>query len=185
MKLNFSLKPFSQFRKVPALNLLSAGPGELGISVDWPSDKEPIGIYRVRLTYRSPEGFLKESRVSLTFEPPCVRSFTQYFKLPKHLIEAFTGSDPAIVTIELLTTDNRTVMQDLSSAKVGAIYSKHRETGVEAIGVDLPEVATLDYQELIERRKKLKVLEEKAKAKAAPKVAPRVSPVSEGPTASL
>ena len=164
--------------KKPNFTLFGAGPETIGVAASW---KGSAAVYRVRISYRSPEGFLKQSRVSVTFDPPERASFRIAIALPKAFANALTSSDRAIVTLELLSTQDEAVFKDLSSAKVSAIYLSGGATELNLVPFDRPEVATLDYRELLERRKKLVALEKKAIAKAAAKVA---APVIKAPVAS-
>jgi len=167
--------------------------GSLAFWVKWDSTAFALQFYRLKVSHYSPESTVKEGVFSVTWEPPQKESFLQVVDLPvpfKDLLTEGQVGKKSVVTVEFKTIDNFVVAKDFYLAQLKEIYLKRTQAGPEvtrlpAVGVDVPSVSTLDYQELVERRKKLKTLEAEAKAKAAkaaPKpAAPAPAPAPEKP----
>ncbi len=154
--------------------------GTLGFWVQWDSKAFALAFYRIKVSHYSPESAVKEGAFSVSWEPPQKESCLQFVDLPQEFKDLLTEGQvgrKSVVTVEFKTIDNFVVAKNFYLAKVKEVYLRRKDAGpsvnrLPAVPADVPSVSTLDYGELVERRKKLKTLEAEAKAKAA-KAAPK------------
>ncbi len=166
--------------------------GSLAFWVQWDSKAFALQFYRVKVSHYSPESKVKEGVFSVTWDPPQKESFLQMVELPAEFKDLLTEGQvgrKSIVTVEFRTIDNFAVPKSFYLAKLKEIYLQRKVAGpsvtkLAAAPVDVPSVSTLDYLELVDRRKKLKTLESEAKAKAA-KAAPKPAAAAPVPAAPV
>lgn len=165
--------------------------GSLGLWVNWKPGVFALEFYRIKVSYYAPESEIREGSFSVTFDSPRKAPFLQYVELPavlKDLLTAGQTGRKAIITVEAKTVDNFVVIKESYLAQVKKIFLGQRTDKVpelekfESVAMDAPPVASLDYAELVERKKKLKALTDAAKAKAAKAAAPKpAAPAAQPP----
>ncbi len=167
----------------------SGGNGTIGAYVTWDPATFDVKIYRFRFWVVSPEWSEKEMTFTFSYENPQQASFGQVFQLPPNFLKLL--ADPkakAIIAVEARSSEEFALSKDFTVKSFRRLYEgAKQEMGkgpatLAAIGPDLPAVMSLDYAELVERRKKLKSLEAAANAKAAKKAAP-AAPAAAKPAA--
>ena len=182
-------------KKAGAKPNLNIGPGDKSGSLTLWSTWRPsvfnVQIYRVRIHFLAPDYQVKEGTFTYTFDPVAKAPFAVTIELPavmKELIEVGARAKGAMITIDLRTVDETTIWKELRLPALRKIYHGKGKTPpahlakLPAAGPDAPPTMTLDYEELVVRRKKLKDLDAAAKAKAAkapPKPAPAAVAVPE------
>lgn len=161
----------------PRLTIASGSrPGTFTLSVKWDVGTFAMQIYRLRVSLINPNGTLKESMFSVTWEPVLKAPFSQEIEFPPEFAEILEKQAPnkrGLVTFDFRNTEEFTLASTLSLAKVRKIYHGHGPTAPKMANqlapgkADPAPVMSLDYSELVVRRKKLRDLEAAAKAKAA------------------
>jgi len=159
---------------------LGACPGEkegtLGFWTHWDVTTFAIQIYRIRVSHFSPLNKVKEGQLSVTFDPVQKAPFIQIIELPQEFRDLLNEPlvKESVITIEAHTTENLAILKNYSLSSLKTIYTGKTEkkmpvitTKLKTVPADLPTVSTLDYGELMARKKKLKDLADQAKAKAA------------------
>jgi hypothetical protein len=153
--------------------------GTLGFWASWNPEVE-TQFYRIRVTHWSPETKNKEGVFSVTFDPPPKGPFVQIVELPerfREVLEKESGLRRALFTMELKDTKNATTLKNFTLPKVQKVYKGKAlsmpplPNKLKPVVEDVPTVSTLDWSELVDRKKRMKKLEDEAKAKAAAKVA--------------
>ena len=139
--------------------------GELGFWITWDAKQFAIEIYRLRVSFYSPESRVKEGMFTVTFDPAATEAFIQFVELPATFKELVTEG-------QVGKKANMMLAKDYYLGAVKAVYlgQKAKTPSLpkqKSVPADLPAVSTLDYFELVERKKKLKTLADEARAKAA------------------
>lgn len=171
--------------------------GSLNVWVQWDPSQFNVQVYRLLFKFASPYSDQKEGVFTITYDKPQTASFLQVVQIPerfKTLIE--TAKEKFLMTVEFKTVEELTMAKTLTSSKLKEIY---RGQGTQPeipqklpLAVeDVPSVLSLDYSELVVRRKKLRDLEAAAQAKAkakaaapAPKPAATAAPAAPAPQAA-
>lgn len=166
------------------------GEGQLGFYVKWDPKMFNLAFFRIKMSHYSPENKIKEGAFSLSYDPPQKESFLQIAELPsefKDLLAEGQAGKKAIFTVDFRTTDGFVVAKNILLSDLKKIYFKQKGKApalnkLELAKPDLPDVSTLDYDEWVERKGKLKRLMDEAKAKAAKaKPAPAPAPAAAAP----
>lgn len=151
--------------------------GSLNVWVQWDPSQFNVQVYRLLFKFASPYSDQKEGVFTITYDKPQTASFLQVVQIPerfKTLIE--TAKEKFLMTVEFKTVEELTMAKTLTSHKLKEIYrgqgtqpeiAQKLPLAVE----DVPSVLSLDYSELVVRRKKLRDLEAAAQAKAKAKAA--------------
>ncbi len=169
----------------PKFGLFSTGGNAtIGAFVTWDPATFDVKMYRFRFWVVSPEWSEKEMTFTYSHENPQQGSFSQVFQLPDNFLKLI--ADPkakAIVMVEARSTEEFSLSKDLTLKSFRKLYKapKHDTSKIPPVqevisSPDAAPVMSLDFSELVERRKKLKTLEAAANAKAAKKVAPVAAP---------
>jgi len=164
----------------PHFGLFSTGGnGTLGAFVTWDPGTFAVEMYRFRFTFVAPEWVEKESTFTYSFENAKKESFSQILQLPPNLIQLL--ADPkakALVSVEARSTEEYSLSKDMTLKSFRKLYQSQKADLKKlppvpevAQAIDAPPVMSLDYSELVARKKKLKVLEAEAAKKAAKKPA--------------
>ncbi len=160
-------------------------PGTFTFWVTWEPQTFSLQVYRLRVSLFNPDGEPKESVFTVTYDPVLKAPFQQEVEFPPlfaRVLESQQAGKRGIVTIDFRTVEEHTLPVDFSFAKMRRIYqgqgakAPKMENVLKPGQADLAPVMTLDYSELVVRRKKIRDLEAAAKAKAAK--APPAKPVA-------
>lgn len=143
--------------------------------VKWEPETFAVQIYRLRVSLYNPNGDPQESVFTISHDSPIKAPFQQEVEFPPAFQSVLTKQSPdreALITFDFRTLEEHTLAANLKLSKVRKISNGEgpRPPGLNALApakADHPTVMTLDYSELVQRRKKLKDLEAAAKAKAA------------------
>jgi hypothetical protein len=164
----------------PQFGLFSTGGnGTLGAFVTWDPATFQVQIYRFRISVVSPAWSEKEATYTFTFDNPRKERFSVILQLPEPFVKLIESSNAkALISVEARSVEEFSLSKDFTLKSFRRLYraAKHDMAKVPPVaeqgGVqDAPAVMSLDYSELVERRKKLKALEAAASAKAAKKPA--------------
>lgn len=157
----------------------TGGNGTLGLFVTWDPAAFDVKFYRFRFIRVSPAQPLMESRFTVSYENPRAEPFSQVVKMPEYFADILR--DPkakAILTIEARSTEEFGLSKTLTLNQFRRLYESAKSPPAslpppagDPVGEDPPPVTSLDFSELVERKKKLKALEAAANAKAAKKPA--------------
>jgi len=151
-------------------------PGTFTYWVTWDTSTFNVQIYRLRVSLYNPDGDPKEGVFTVSYDPVIKAPFQQEVEFPPvfaKILESQAAGKRGIITIDFRTVDETTLPVDFSFEKMrrisqgqGAKPPKLENVLPPAIA-DAAPVMTLDYSELVVRRKKIRDLEAAAKAKAA------------------
>lgn len=169
--------------------------GSLCFYATWKPNILPIEFYRVKLSHFSPESLVKEGAISLTFDPPQKAPFAVSVELTEEFKDLLTAGQvgrKAVLMAEFKTIDGFVVAKQFLLAKAKGIYLGQAKVKnvpknlneLPTVLPDAPAVSTLDYGELVARKKKLKVLADEAKKKAAKAPAKPAAPAPAAPAAA-
>jgi len=159
--------------------------GSLNVWVQWDPSQFNVQVYRLLFKFASPYSEQKEGVFTVTYDKPLTASFVQVVQIPdrfRSLIE--NAKEKFLMTVEFKTVEELTQAKTLTSHRLKEIY---RGQGTQPeipqklplVVEDVPSVLSLDYSELVVRRKKLRDLEAAAQAKAKAKAAaPAPKPVT-------
>ncbi len=166
-------------------------PGSLTLWSSWRPSVFNVQVYRIRMSFLAPDYQVKEGTYCYTFDPLAKNPFALTIELPailKELIEVGARAKGAMITIDMRTVEEITIQKELTLRSLRKIYHGKGKPPPASL-VKLPSAApdpapvmTLDYEELVVRRKKIRDLEAAAKAKAAkapPKPAAVAAPIPE------
>lgn len=154
--------------------------GSLNIWVNWDPAQFNVQVYRLLFKFASPYSVQKEGIFTVTFDSPQTNPFVQVVKIPDRFVDLIQNAkEKFLLTVEFKSIEELTMAKTLTSARLRQIY---RGTGnqpnisqkLSLVEEDKAVVLSLDYSELVVRKKKLKDLEAQAqaKAKAKPAAAP-------------
>ncbi len=164
-------------------------PGTLIAWSNWRPSVFNVRVYRIRVQFLAPDYQVKEGTFTYTFEPPVNKPFQVSLELPpvmKELIEVGARAKGAMITFDMRTVEELTIWREVNLTGLRKLYHGKGKAApsslqtLPAAAPDVPTTMTLDYSELVVRRKKIRDLEAAAKAKAA-KAAPK--PAAAAPTA--
>lgn len=150
-----------------------AEPGTIALWFDWDPSVYDIQAYRFVVNVYNPFGVVKDYRFSVTSDPPQKKPFLQPVILPPVLRELLEGSDDrAIVTFTVRVVENAAMQKSFRLGKLRKLYrSKPSHPShlavLKAVEEDGPTVTSLDYDELMARKERIRKLEAAAKAKEA------------------
>lgn len=171
-------------------------PGSLTVWSSWRTSVFNVQVYRIRMSFLAPDYQVKEGTFCYTFEPVAKNPFSVTIELPpvlKELIEVGARAKGAMITIDMRTVEELTIAKELRLPALRKIYHGKGKTAPHSLAKlptaapDPAPVMTLDYEELVVRRKKIRDLETAAKAKAAkaaPKPAAPAAPATPVPEAA-
>lgn len=164
----------------------TGGNGTIGAFVTWDPGTFDVKFYRFRFTRVSPAQTTMESQFTVSYENARQEPFSQIVKMPPYFADIL--SDPkakAIITVEARSTEEYSLSRVLTLNQFRRLYESVKSPPAslpppagDAVGEDVPAVTSLDFSELVERKKKLKALEAAASAKAAKKAPAAVKPNS-------
>jgi hypothetical protein len=179
--------------------------GSLNIWASWDPTQFNVQIYRLMFKFASPFSQQKEGVFSITFDTPQTTPFIQIVKIPDRFVSLIQNAkEKFLLTVEVKSVEELTLTKTITSSRLKAIYQGTGSAPEIANKLaireeDKPTVLSLDYSELVVRKKKLKDLEAQAQAKAKakpaaaapaattaskPAPAPAPAPVSTGPVES-
>ncbi len=164
----------------PQFGLFSTGGnGTLGGFVTWDQGTFAVEFYRFRFSVVAPQWEEKEMTFTYSFENAKKEAFSQIFQLPPNLLKLV--ADPkakALISVEARSTEEFSLSKDMTLKSFRKLYQAAKADLAKlppapevAATMDAPPVMSLDYSELVARKKKLKALESAAAAKAAKKPA--------------
>jgi hypothetical protein len=152
--------------------------GSLNIWVNWEPEQFNVQVYRLLFKFASPYSAQKEGIFTITYATPQNAPFVQVVKIPERFVDLIQNAkEKFLLTVEFKSIEELTIAKTLTSNKLREIYRGTGEQPNIANKLSLTEedkavVLSLDYSELVVRRKKLKDLEAQAQAKAKAKPAP-------------
>lgn len=160
--------------------------GALNIWVTWNPAQFNVQVYRLIFRFASPYSAQKEGIFCVTYDTPQTAPFIQIVKVPDRFIELIQKSpEKFLLSVELKTIEELTLIKTITSAKLKSVFSgtgsqPEIANKLPLVEEDKAAVYTLDYSELVVRRKKLRDLEAQAqaKAKAKPAAAPAAKPAA-------
>lgn len=195
----FSLVESKRFAARPRIGIAKGKSSQsLTLWANWNPAQFEVRVFRFKVSFAAPERVLKEGSFTLSYDPPQTAPFSQEVELPQEFLALIKDAPArdALISLEIRTVDKvgfakqywvgklREIMRGEGSAK-----STQLPIGLAELAftkVDPPNVMSLDYEEWVVRKKKLKDLEAAAKAKAAkappkPAAAPATPPTPKGP----
>lgn len=147
-------------------------PGTLTFWAHWAPNVFALQIYRLKISFSSPDGAVKEGQSSVTFDPPQKSPFAQPVELPQDFRTLLERGEKAILSYEIRTVENLSVSVDFPIIKLaktlrgdGKTVPSAVATRLKPVAVDPPVVSSLEWTELQDRKKKIKDLMDQAKAK--------------------
>lgn len=154
--------------------------GSLNVWVNWDPAQFNVQVYRLLFKFASPYSVQKEGIFTVTYDAPKTDPFVQVVKIPDRFVDLIQNAkEKFLLTVEFKSIEELTMAKTLTSGKLRQIYRGAGNQPQIAQKLSLVEedkavVLSLDYSELVVRRKKLKDLEAQAqaKAKAKPAAAP-------------
>jgi len=164
--------------------------GAIGVWLGWDPAVFSLQVYRVRIFHTSPDFKYREGQFTVTFDPPQKVSFGVSIDLPpefRELIEVGAAAHNALITVEVRTSEEIGIWKTYTVRQIRRVYHgglKGLPAGyvrVKATGADGPAVTSLDYSELVVRRKTLKELEAAARKKG---ISAKPAPAAGGETAA-
>jgi len=171
-------------------------PGTFSYWITWDTGTYNLQVYRLRVALYNPNGEPKDGVFTITYDPVNKAPYQQEVEFPAvfaKVLESQQSGKKGIITIDVRTVDEQTLPVDFSFEKMRRIFQGQgkkapKMDNVLPVGkMDPPPVMSLDYSELVVRRKKIRDLEAAAKAKAAkapPKVAAAAGAPAPAPTAA-
>lgn len=157
----------------PKFGVSASEAGQLGLWFDWDPSVYDLQVYRFVVNIFNPFGEVKDYRFTITSDPPQKKPFLQPVILPPILRELLEGNSPdVIVTFTARAVENVALQKSFRLAKLRKLYrGKPSFPGhlavLKAAAEDGPTVTSLDYDELVARKERIRKLEAAAKAKEA------------------
>lgn len=163
--------------------------GLLDVWVNWDPSQFNVEVYRLRFQHITPNAALKEGTFTVTFDNAQVEPFIQTVELPQSLKNLIDSGERGLLTVDFKTVHETTLQKVYSFAKLRKILSEGAKipaikNKLATAKEDVASVFSLDFEELQERRKKLKTLEDAAKAKAAKAAAAAAAKPAAAPAAA-
>lgn len=175
----------------PRLGILPGdAKGLLNVWVNWDPSQFNVEVYRLRFQHISPNAVAKEGTFTFTFDSAQNAPFIVPVELPATVKSLLDGKDKGLLTIDLKTVHETSLQEIYPFAKVRKILSggvkkaPHITNKLATMKEDVASVLSLDFEELQDRRKRLKVLEDAAKAKAAKAAAAAAAKPAAAPAAT-
>jgi hypothetical protein len=152
--------------------------GQFKVWVTWDTKQFALSVYRIKVTYVSPDQPLKEGNFSVTYESPQKAPFVAAIEAPESFIRYLDQMPKrkALVSYEIRFVENIVLAKTLwgeAFKKVlnGEALSKKKAPKLENMlavaKTDPPSILSLEYHEMVLRLKKVREMEAAAKAKAA------------------
>lgn len=147
-------------------------PGTLTFWAHWAPNVFALQIYRLKLSFASPDSIIKEGQSSVTFDPPQKAPFAQPVELPQDFRKLLEKGEKGILSYEIRIVENLSVSANFPIPKLartlrgeGKAIPSAVSTRLKPVAVDPPVVSSLEWAELQDRKKKVKDLIDQAKAK--------------------
>lgn len=152
-----------------------SGKGVLNIWVNWDPSQFNVEVYRLRFQHITPNAALKEGTFTVTFNEAQTAPFLQPVEIPARVMSLVEGGEKGIFTVDFKSVHETTQTETFTFARLRKIFAaganaKKTPKIANVLSVaqeDTASVFSLDFEELQERRTRLKALEDAAKAKAA------------------
>jgi hypothetical protein len=160
-------------------------PGTLAFWIWWNPAVFAVQVYRLRLVYYCPDSAVKDGQFTVSWDPPHKVPLYAEVQLPdafRKIVEDSKVPDKAVVSVEFRTVEELTILRSYRLGQLRKWYHGKNErvpaieSRLNGLQADHATVMTLDYPDLVARKKKLKDLEAQAKAKAAAKAAAPAKP---------